>query len=159
MIEVTVPCSCPGSPHEQDTVSIPPVLDVTLGAGATYAIHNGPTSLADMEGAIAGAWLHLAPRAWTFVDDKGQPLEITADNIDARLTWAHGGMEVAEKANELYAGDLFAPLVLRRQRDSPSTPTADSTSPTPEPGSDTGSSDKPSLRTVTGGKRSEAKAS
>lgn len=159
MTEVTVPCSCPGKPHEQDTVSIPDVLDVTLGAGATYAIHNGPTTLADMEGAISGAWLHLAPRAWTFVDDKGEPLDLTVANIDARLTWAHGGMEVAEKANELYAGDLFAPLVLRRQKASRSGRTGGSTSRTRQRGSDSASSAKPSLRTVTDGSPSEARAS
>lgn len=160
MIDVTVPCSCPGTPHEQDTVSIPEVLDARLGAAATFAL-NGHENLADMEGAITAAWLHNAPRAWTFTDDKDEPLPVNVPNINLRLTWAHGGLEVAEKANELYAGDLFAPLVARRSAPSRRGRTPRSTSPNPSPGSDpaSDSSPKPSLRTVSGGRRSGAKAS
>ncbi len=161
MIEVVVPCSCPGTPHEQDSVSIPEVLDARLGAAATFAIRNTPGIGADMEGAISEAWLHNAPRAWTFTDDKDKPLPITPETIDARLTWNHGGFEVADRANGLYAGDLFSPLVKRMPKPSRSGPTASSTSATPEPGSDpeSASSPKPSLRAVSGGKRSGAKAS
>jgi len=159
--DITVPCSCPGKPHDQDTVSIPEVLDARLGAAGTYAISNTPGIGADMEGAISDAWLHNAPRAWTFVDDKGDPLPVTIENIDARLTWNGGGYEVAEAANGLYAGDLFAPLVKRMPKPSRRGRTAPSTSATPSSGSDpeSGSSPKPSLRTVTGGRRSGAKAS
>lgn len=160
MIDITVPCSCPGTPHEQDTVSIPEVLDARLGAAGTYAVQMN-SEIADMEGGIAAAWLHNAPRAWTLIDDKGDPLPITATNIDARLTWKNGGMEVAEKANALYAGDLFAPLVARSQKPSRRGRTATSTSPTPSNGSgpESDSSLKPSLRAVSGGRRSGAKAS
>ena len=159
MKTVTVPCSCPKRPHKQDTVSMPDVADVRIGAAVMAAVNNTPSSIPDMEGAISAALLHAAPREWTFVDDKGEPLPVTVENIDARLTWTKGGLEVAEKANELYAGDVFAPFVQRMQRASPSGPTESSTSPTPPPGSDTDSSDKPSLRAVTGGKRSAARAS
>jgi hypothetical protein len=158
VIDVVVPCSCPNSPHEQDTVSLHPVVDVAIGAAATAAM-SGILTVSDMEGALASAFIHFGPRAWTCVDDKGEPLPLTPTNIDARLTWANGGMEVAEKANELYAGDALGPLLRRRQKASPSGQTDDSTSPTLPPGSPTDSSEKPSLRSVTGGKRSGAKAS
>ena len=161
MIPIIVPCSCPGKPHAEDTVSIPGVLDARLGAAGTYAIQFTPGIGADMEGAITDAWLHNAPRAWTFIDAEGKPLPITIENIDARLTWANGGMEVAEKANELYAGDLFSPLARRKPKPSRRGRTGNSTSATPPSGSDpeSPSSLEPSLRTVTGGRRSGAKAS
>lgn len=158
MIEVVVPCSCPGKPHEQDTVSLPDVADVRIGAAVMSAVNNSPASIPDMEGAIAAAMIHAAPRAWTFTDENG-PLELTAENIDARLTWNHGGAEVAEKANELYAGDVFAPLVRKRSKGSRSGPTPSSTSRSRPSGPSTPSSGKPSLRTVTDGEPSAAKAS
>lgn len=165
MIDVIVPCSCPGKPHEQDTVSLLPKMDVRIGSAAMAAMKAAPSSIPDLEGALAGAFLHFGPRAWTFVDDKSEPLAVTIETIDERLTWVNGGMEVAEKANELYAGDLFAPFARRtpktatKRKASRSGPTASSTSPTPEPGSNTDSSDRPSLHAVSDGKRSEAKAS
>lgn len=165
MIEVVVPCSCPGKPHEQDTVSLAPVMDVRIGSAAMAAMKESPASIPDVEGALSGAFLHFGPRAWTFVDDEGDPLPLTMDNIDARLTWAQGGMEVAEKANELYAGDLFVPFVRRqpkkavRKKASRSGPTASSTSPSQPSGSATDSSGKPSLRAVSDGTQSEARAS
>lgn len=163
MIDVVVPCSCPGKPHEQDTVSMPGVADVRIGMAVTAAIKAAPASQPEMEGAISEVFLHVAPREWTFVDEAGEPLPLNLDNIDARLQWATGGMEVAERANELYGGmvegGVFAPLVHRRSKASRSGQTGSSTSPTPSPGSVTDSSDKPSLRTVTGGRKSGAKAS
>jgi hypothetical protein len=159
VIDVVVPCSCPGTPHEQDTVWLSPVVDVRIGAAATTALRGTPWTISDVEGALAGAFLHFAPRDWTFVDDKGDPLPVTIENIDARLTWSQGGMEVAEKADELYAGAIVDPLVQRMSKALNSTRTTSSTSQIPSPGSDTDSSDKPSLRAVSGGKRSGAKAS
>lgn len=163
MIEVVVPCSCPGKPHEQDSVFLPPVADVRIGMAVMSAVKAAPASIPEMEGAISEVFLHVAPREWTFVDDKGEPLPLTTDNIDARLQWGTGGMEVAEQANKLYGemveGGVFAPLVNRRSKASRSGRTRSSTSPTPIPGSTTDSSAKPSLRTVTGGRRSGAKAS
>ena len=159
MIEVVVPCSCPGTPHEQDTVSLPDVADVRIGMAVMSAYNYGPADVDAMEGRIAAAFLHAAPRAWTFVDDKGADLDLTSDNIDERLTWNRGGAEVVERANGLYAGDVFAPLVRKRSAASKPGRTRRSTSRTRSPGSRTHSSGKPSLRTVTGGEPSAAKAS
>ncbi len=168
MIEIVVPCSCPGKPHEQDTVSIPEVADVRIGTAGSVAWGRTPGIVEDMTAALMAAFLHAAPRAWTFVDAEGEPLPLTAANIDVRLTWAGGGKEVADKAAELYTDDLFHPLVVAMEAEakkrakskaSNSGRTADSTSPTPESGDSTDTSAKPSLRAVTGGKRSAARAS
>ncbi len=159
MIPVIVPCTCPGSPHPEDTVYLTPVVDVRIGQAATNALRDTPMTISDVEGALAGAFLHFGPREWTFVDEKGEDLPLTAANIDERLTWNTGGMEVAEKCDELYAGDVIAPLVRRMSKASPSGQTESSTSATPSSGDDTASSGRPSLRAVSDGKRSAAKAS
>ena len=180
-VPVIVPCSCPEQVdskgrvtkpvpiHPEDTVYVNPVLDGPTGKAAMIAwqasvVRKGASMArmrSDMEGALSSAWLHFGIRDWTFLDEDGQPLPLTPDNIDARLTWAGGAELVAEKCDELYAGDLFGPLVRRLLPQQPTGPTDDSTSPTPSPGDDPESptSDKPSLRAVTGGKRSAAKAS
>lgn len=158
MIEVVVPCSCPAR-HEQDSVYLAPELDVRIGVAATVVLRQMPDRIEDQQAALAGVYLHHAIRDWTFTDEKGDPLPITMETIDERLTFDQGGFEIADKAAELYHERLFAPLVRRRSRASSGGPTDASTSPTPEPGSDTDSSDKPSLHAVTGGKRSAAKAS
>ena len=171
MIEVVVPCSCPGTPHDQDTVSLLPEPDIRIGAAVMAAIRATPASIPEMEGAIAEVLIQVAPRAWTFVDEKGNPLELTRDAIAERLTWNQGGMEVAEKANDLYGArnptGVFAPLARPKRKASRSgrtgaltkTDGSSSTPPTRTPGRPSRSSDKPSLRAVTGGKRSAAKAS
>ncbi len=145
-----------------DPKSHPGVTTIAqLGAAGTHAIMHNPFQSADMEGALGDAWLHNAPREWTFTDEDGDPLRVTRDNIEARLTWTNGGFEVVEAANRLYAGDLLNPLVKRMPKPSRRGRTGISTSATPSSGSDpeSPSSPKPSLRTVTGGKRSAAKAS
>jgi hypothetical protein len=162
LVPVTVECSCPGTPHPEDTVLLAPVTDVRIGSAAAAGLGilpSGPSQLSDIEGALSLAFLHFGPRDWTFTDAKGEPLPLTLDNIDERLSFAHGGLEVIEKANELYATDVLGPLLRARQRASLSGPTDDSTSPQSGPGESTDSSDKPSLRAVTGGKRSAARAS
>lgn len=140
-------------------MSLAPVVDVRIGAAAAAAMRDFPTSISDMEGALAGAFLHFGVRGWTFTDERKEPLPVTVENIDARLSWHHGGMEVVEKANELYAGDVFAPLVARMSKASLPGRTDDSTSPIPSSGDDMDSSAKPSLHAVSDGRRSGAKAS
>jgi hypothetical protein len=159
VIAVEVPCSCPGKPHEQDTVSMPDVADVRIGMAVMSAYNNAPADVDLMEGMLATAFLHAAPREWTFTDDKGAPLPVTIENIDARLTWNNGGSDVHQRANALYAGDVFAPLVRTMSKASRRGPTPTSTSPTRRSRRSTRSSSKPSLRAVSDGPTSEAKAS
>lgn len=159
LVGVEVPCSCPGTPHGTDTVSLAGELDVPMAAAALAAIRAADDSVPDAEANIATVFLHRGIRAWTFTDAAREPLAVTIEHIDERLTWAAGGMEVAEKANELYAGVLFTPLVARMSKASQPGPTADSMSATSEPGAATPPSAPPSLLAVEGGKRSAAKAS
>ncbi len=159
MIPVEVPCSCPSKPHPEDTVWLAANVDVRIGRAAMTALRTVPQAFSDQMAVLGTAFLHFGVREWSFVDDKGEPLPVTVENIDARLTWNQGGMEVGEKADELYAGDLMVPLDRARSKASSAGPTETSTSVTQPTGSDTDSSPKPSLHTVSGGKLSEAKAS
>ena len=116
-VEVAVPSG---------TVYLIPTLSVSMAAGALAAMEGTPATEASMQATLVAVFMQPAPRGaisrWTLVDDHLEPEPLTDEAIARRLSWGEGGMEVAEKCNELYAGDLFAPLVARQQRSSPVTP-------------------------------------
>lgn len=134
--EIGVPCTCPDTPHDTDTVTLVPVLTPPLGRAALTAMEGVLATSAMVEGALASVWLSpLAIAGWTKVDEKGEPLPINALTIAAHLGWTQGAMEILEAADSLYAGDLFVPLARRRSKSSASGPTDSSTSANPRSGS------------------------
>lgn len=161
LVPVEVDCTCPAG-HGTDTVYLIGEVDVQLGVAAMAAASQVPGTGVDWTGAMAPVFLHHGIRRWTLTEGTGkdeQPLELTFENIDARITWANGAFDVARRATELYMEAVVTPFVRRMQRDSASGQTESLTSPTPPPGSTTDSSEQPSLRAVSGGKRSVARAS
>lgn len=138
MIEVEVP---------KGTVYLIPTVSVPMAAGLLAALEGTPATEGSMQASLVAGYLQPVPRGaiagWTgdAFSEKGPDgltavVPVTDDNIARLLAWGSGGMEVAEKCNELYAGDLFRPLQLRRSKSLPPTPTEPSMSPTPEPGSE-----------------------
>lgn len=129
-------CRCPGAPHAEDAVFLEPTLTNPMGAAAWSAIRSAATA-SDAEGGVAGVYLRLGIRNWTFVDEAGNPEPITPDNIERLLPFAHGGSELVEQANKLYVDDLMAPLLRQRAKSATSSdagPTASSTLPSPDSG-------------------------
>lgn len=120
------PCRCAGTPHvDGDTVSLSknPPLEVGLAASQAMA-EDGADNIRI---ALGLAYLR-AIEAWTFVDDDGDPIPVTPENIRAALPWGKGGDIVAEKADELYTGAVLDPLLRRLSNTSRGGPTAGSTS-------------------------------
>lgn len=101
-----------------DIVYLAPKLTVPMGTAAFSVLEGTPRAIASVQAILTSVYLSPPPVggivAWTFVEDD-ELVAITAENIARLLPWDGGGMEVAEKANELYAGDLFRPLERRRQ--------------------------------------------
>jgi hypothetical protein len=116
-----------------------PSLSVSMAAGALAAMEGTPATEGSMQATLVSVFMQPAPRGaiagWTLVTPELEPEELTDDAIARRLTWGRGGLEVAEKCNELYAGDLFRPLVARQQKSSRATPKDHLTSVTPRSGS------------------------
>jgi hypothetical protein len=134
-------CRCPGSPHHHDTVTLRAEPSVPMGQAA-WAVASFGGAVWDVQARLAEVWLHYGIIDWTFVDEQKKPIPIIPTNIDRLLDFTHGGMEVAEKADELYSDVVIAPFVARMSRSSPPTSTADSTSPSPS--SDSTRTDLPS---------------
>ena len=142
-------------------VKLAPRLSLTAGAGVMAAIRGAESTESEVEAAISAAFLRHGIVEWSFTDEdkkgKKTPTPITNAAIDARLDWATAH-DVAEKCNELYAADLFRPLLSKMAMSSPTGPKPASMSPLKDSGDQPPVPFKPSSRHGTGGKRSGARA-
>ena len=108
-------CPCEGKPHpDGDVVSLYPELSVASGIKARAFFVEGITGGLDSVGvqqAIAELWLSVGVAEWTFLDDDGQPIPVTPENVVRALPYGKGGREVADAADDLYVSDVTSPLV------------------------------------------------
>jgi hypothetical protein len=149
-MDVTIPCPCPpkadGAPrHEQDTVSLRAVMDFPTAVLLQKSIQAKITreivdareagkdrarlSEPDVLALMSQFYVRNCIEAWTLVDAKGKPLEVTLDNIEAHLeSHMDAALAVAEAAEDAYA-EVTLPLVMRVVSRFVTTPTAQPTSP------------------------------
>jgi len=128
-----VPCPCPGTPHpDGDTVSLYPKLGLHDGVYAQRKIIAAVEGKSDSDEVIAtlmDVYCRKGVAAWTCVDDKGKPLAVTPENIEAMLLSDFSiGTVVAERADALYSPALIDPLRLPAVKSSRPTPTNGPTS-------------------------------
>lgn len=106
-------CLCPGEPHpDGDTVWLRRELtpDGALEAASNFGDE-------DVETSITWAFLLNGIVAWTFLDEAGEPVPCTRQNI-RRLKW-DSLYPVVKGAEDLgYADSLMRPLVRRASRSS-----------------------------------------
>lgn len=138
-VEVNVRrCPCPGTPHPNgDIVYLAPEASMTMGLKANGAINKAGGDEVLLELHLGRVFLEEGIVGWTFVENEEDgdrivsvSVPITPDAIERLLPWAKGGSDVAERANELYAGAVIAPLVRRSMSSSGLMPTNGSTSHT-----------------------------
>ncbi len=146
------PCRCsgrPDSPHpDGDTVWLRPKPGVEMGLAAEGALRRSGRRPGDVDAALGGVFIRYGIDHWTFVDPKGAPVPVTSDAIDEWLPWDNGGYEVADAADNLYAGTVLAPLLRRQNGQQPPTPALPSTSPTPPSEQNSQSSSPPSSLSI-----------
>jgi hypothetical protein len=65
---------------------------------------------------LAIVWIRHAIVDWTFVDEDGDKVPLTEANIARALPYGKGGRLVAERADDLYAEDILAPLAERLKK-------------------------------------------
>ncbi len=154
---VTIPCYCPGKPHDEDTVTLALEVSMPLGASAN-AVIQGATDAHMATGDLLSVYLQHGVIDWTLVDAKGQPERITRESILRRLTFGHGGYEVGEAADALYSPVVMRPLLAARAKSSQNGQPDDSTLPTSDTGPKRRGPSTPSSPTSTAGPVSEAPA-
>lgn len=106
-------CYCPGTPHEVDLVYLAPQLPMAGGMAAQSAINDGLDDSLLLQALLAEVWVRFGVVGWNLLDDVGADVPLNAANIKAALPFGKGGALVAERADELYAQDILAPLVAR----------------------------------------------
>lgn len=129
-----VPCPCPGRPHpDGDTVSLYPKMGLQDGAyaqGKIIAAMEGRADSDEVTALLMTLYCRKGVAAWSMVDDKGKPLEVTPEAIEQRLLSDFSvGRVVAEKADALYSPALIDPLRIAVGKSLRPTPTNGSTSP------------------------------
>ena len=169
-------CRCPGAPRphpDGDTVTLVPKLTLPMAAALKARTMStdtgGDESIAAVQFALVSGYLRAAPygaiQSWSMVEEcdvidrkTGElpmvPVPITPEAIERLIPWANGGEEVAEEAYRLYGGDSLAPFLRRISSSSKTGPTAGSTSASPRSGRSRRSPSRPSLRPVSGGRKS-----
>lgn len=121
-------CRCEGSPHEGgDIVYLHAEAPPEMGLAAYSAIQTA-SGQEETFTRLFMVFLRYGVADWTFVDDEGRPIPVTADNISVALPWGKGGSEVANKAAELYQEAVLRPLVSPPPTSSRVTPIRGSTS-------------------------------
>lgn len=123
-------CYCPGKPHETDLVYLAPALSMAGGMAAQAVINEGMTDPIRLQEGLAEIWLRHGVTGWNLVDEQGDPLPLDRDSIMRALPYGKGGRLVAERADDLYAEDILAPLAERVRTISQRGRTAGSTSRT-----------------------------
>lgn len=119
-------CHCDGTPHDHDTVWLRSDLSPDGGIAAMHVLSRGAPDTATIIGALGRAYLIGGIVRWTFVDEKGDPIEVTPYNV-AQLK-EEIVLPVADKADDLYSERLMRPLVARASKSSRNGHTARSTS-------------------------------
>jgi hypothetical protein len=127
-------CRCSGGPHpDGDTVYLRAELGPDGGFAAMRAIRGAQADPDGLQEQIGRIYAEHGIVDWTFLDDDGDPIPVTPENI-RRLTW-DVIYPIAEKGDDIYAEALLRPLVAGRLNSSPNGRTAQSTSRKQRPSS------------------------
>lgn len=119
-------CSCPGTPHpEGDIAELRPYLDYPGGAEALAAIQLVGDDVARFGEVLGPVFIRRGVVAWNLLDEDGDPVPVTREALDA-LRW-EDAYELADRADDLYGGQVLAPLVKRIPTPSPAGRTGGST--------------------------------
>jgi hypothetical protein len=153
-------CPCPGAPHDSEWVDLMATPTLPLAGAIIVGIQSAPGDVASREAAFVEACLPRAILAWSFMerDDGGHvvPAVIDNDNLERLLPWAHGGFELVNEIERLYASEVSLTLERMTSKLSAPSSTDGSTSPSLPSGTDTPTPSVPSSRNGGAGKRSAA---
>lgn len=131
---VVVPCLCPGSPHDEDTIVLRdrlPFVEAQTARNSVILLRGDDpnASPAQVLAVMTEQYLLMGIESWSLVDDRGKALPVTKANIRGRVLedWETAST-VADAADELYAEAVLLPLLKAGPASSASTSTGRRTS-------------------------------
>ena len=153
LVPVSVACPCPGTPHaDGDSVFLYPKLGLQGGVMAERKVREmaGTADPDRILAVLTDIFVQFGVADWTFVDDKGKPVEVTPDSLKRLLLddWQLARL-VADKADELYTAAVLDPLTKRRSAASPQSSTGGPTPPSQPSGPKRQKRPKPSSTSTT----------
>jgi len=125
MMDVHIPCPCPGTPHpDGDTVTLRDKPSLRMGTTAlgwaSTATGNGRPAAAD----IAEVFLREGIVDWTFTLEDGEPRPLDDEGLAWLLDDYSVAYPIAEEASALYTNAIFDPLLERAKEPRKSSPTS-----------------------------------
>lgn len=150
-MDVSIACICVGTPHDQDTITLPDRLSfrqlLAIRQDLGLAMQAPGVTQGEIVAALVETYVLQTPVAWTCLDEKGKPLPLSRANVAEYLLGNYAAAEaVGEAADGLYSDTVTLPLQGRAPTSSPATPTPASTSAPTGPGT---KRPKPSKRSST----------
>lgn len=119
-------CACPGTPHpDGDIAELRPYLDYAGGAEALAALRevaDEPNRLGEVLGPI---FIRRGVVAWNLVNEDDDPVPLHPALEELRWEDAY---ELADKADDIYGGQVLAPLQKRMAASTKNGQTGGSTS-------------------------------
>ena len=132
-MDVSIPCPCPNTPHETDTVYLRDTLDfhrVQSIIGATAFIENDDDAsrAAEVLATVNEGYLLHGIERWT-LRDGSKAIPVTKANIRRYVIEDANIYPPVLAAADMYAAAVLLPLGIRASNSSQPSPTDESTSP------------------------------
>ena len=106
------PCECPGTPHgDGDFVYLAPVMSAPGGMAAQAAINDGFADSIRLQEMLWRVYRDHGIVSWNLLDDEGEPVPITPENLELALPYGKGGRAISEVADGLYSEDILTPFL------------------------------------------------
>lgn len=121
------PCTCPGTPHEEDWVELRP----RLGMARALAVIRG-AALADVEVAemqLAVGYARFGIADWNLSNGDGQTRALDGEHLSEFAESDPRSIIVALRGDPLYSDEVLRPLAMMGEASSPNSPGTESTSP------------------------------
>lgn len=122
------PCTCPGTPHEQDEVFLRPKLGMARALAIIKELPVDDMAVTEMQLILGYARFGIA--AWNLSNGTGQPMPVDTEHLERFVNEDSRVILVSSRGDQLYAGEVTAPLLTMAAVSSTSSPATDGTSPT-----------------------------
>ena len=122
------PCTCPGTPHEQDEVFLRPKLGMARALAIIKELQSDDMAVAEMQLVLGYSRFGIA--AWNLSNGTGEPMAVDAEHLAKFADSDPRAMLVAMKGDDLYSGEVTAPLLMMARISSTSSAATDETSAT-----------------------------
>jgi len=122
------PCTCPGTPHEQDEVYLRPKLGMARALAIIKELPVEDMAVTEMQLILGYARFGIAE--WNLSNGTGQPMPVDTEHLERFVNEDSRVILVSSRGDQLYAGEVTAPLLTMAGVSSTSSSATGETSPT-----------------------------